>query len=168
MASWQNSIRVAATPKWLTHSGQFATAVCATFDPATLTLQYATAGHPPPLLVRATGGSEFLDRCGSAPLSTGAVNSRSATVQLAPGDSVFYYTDGLIERRDRTLDDGFTKLRTICTAPDAADGTLDQIVEALTKTAPTDDDVCLVRLHVSYTALIQRDTTRPREAIAVD
>ena len=143
----------------------FATAVCATFDPAAMTLQYATAGHPAPLLVRATGGSEFLDRCASPPLTTGFVKSRSVTVQLAPGDSVFFYTDGLIERRDRAMDDGFAALKSTCAGPHLTEQTLGQIVATLTTTSPTEDDVCLVRLNVNNTAPLDLDTPQPPAAI---
>src|SRR4051794_28684241 len=146
----------------------FSTAVCATFDPTALTLQYATAGHPPPLLVRATGETEFLDQCGSAPLTTGAVKPLSATVQLSTGDSVFFFTDGLVERRNRTLDDGFSELTRACT-PQATKRTLEEIVATLTSTSATEDDVCLVRLTVDATkspsSRTSSRTTQPPEAI---
>src|SRR4051794_35586591 len=84
----------------------FTTAVCATYDPSSMTVEYATAGHPPPLLIRAAGGAELLDHCNNPPLTTGTVGSRTETVQLGEGDTLYFYTDGLIERRNRTLDEG--------------------------------------------------------------
>ena len=142
----------------------FATAVCATFDPDALTLEYATAGHPAPLLVRAAGGSVFLDGCANPPLTTGLVGTRSETVRLSPGDSVIFFTDGLIERRRRTIDDGFAELRAVCATERTTERTLGEIVDALTATFPTDDDVCVVRLSVTENAPRDPDATRPTHA----
>ena len=142
----------------------FATAVCARFDPDALTLEYATAGHPAPLLVRAAGGSVFLDGCSNPPLTTGLVRSRSETVQLLPGDSVLFFTDGLIERRHRAIDDGFAELTAICASARTTERTLAQIVDTLTATFPTEDDVCIVRLSVNETEPVDPDATRPTNA----
>ena len=66
------------------------------------TLRYACAGHPPPVLVDATGptscGTDGRHR--SAPLWSAGPRSEAATI-LAPGSRLVLYTDGLVERRDR-------------------------------------------------------------------
>jgi hypothetical protein len=133
----------------------FATAVCATFDPSNLTLQYATAGHPSPLLVSAAGASVFLDDCASAPLTTGVVRPDSATVTLAPGDSVLFYTDGLIERRHRPIDDGLARLKSVCTRGCGSTRPLGRLVESLSFDYATEDDVCVVRLSVTGAGLLE-------------
>jgi phosphoserine phosphatase RsbU/P len=82
--------------------GQFELAyVTATFlliDPAARRLAYASAGHPPSLLVRRSGGVERLDRGG---VVLGFVPethyTTSAIHDLAPGDRIVLYTDGLTE-----------------------------------------------------------------------
>jgi serine phosphatase RsbU (regulator of sigma subunit) len=143
----------------------FATAVCARFDPGALTLEYATAGHPAPLLVRAAGGSVFLDGCTNPPVATGLVRSRSETVQLSPGDSVLFFTDGLIERRHRAIDDGFAELTAICASARTTERALGEIVDTLTATFPAEDDVCIVRLRVNESVPHDPDPTRATDAI---
>jgi anti-sigma regulatory factor (Ser/Thr protein kinase)/anti-anti-sigma regulatory factor len=103
------------------------TTLCiALLDPADGTLSYATCGHPPPLLADSGGTARFLPGTGARPLGVGAALSplsaalpepssagvipvpRSAV--LAPGDVLLLYTDGLVERLGRTLDDGMADL----------------------------------------------------------
>jgi serine phosphatase RsbU (regulator of sigma subunit) len=75
-------------------------------------LRWANAGHPPPILMGADGvvavlGEEFGDlMLGVDPT---AVRTESV-VPLAPGATVLLHTDGLIERRDSTLDEGTAAL----------------------------------------------------------
>jgi PAS domain S-box-containing protein len=90
----------------------FATAVCVSVDPATGKVCHATAGHPPPLLVPPTGPARWLDGASSPPLGIGDVTAReevSDTVEV--GTLLIAYSDGLVERRDRTVDAGSEVLR---------------------------------------------------------
>jgi sigma-B regulation protein RsbU (phosphoserine phosphatase) len=82
--------------------GQFELAyVTATFlliDPAARRLAYASAGHPPSLLVRRSGGIERLDRGGVVLGFVPEMHyTTSAIHDLAPGDRIVLYTDGLTE-----------------------------------------------------------------------
>jgi sigma-B regulation protein RsbU (phosphoserine phosphatase) len=82
--------------------GQFELAyVTATFlliDPAARRLAYASAGHPPSLLVRRAGGIERLDRGGVVLGFVPEMHyTTSAIHDLAPGDRIVLYTDGLTE-----------------------------------------------------------------------
>jgi serine/threonine-protein kinase RsbW len=92
--------------------GFAATLVYAELDTRTATWTYACAGHLPPLLVRAGGSAELLWQGRSAPL--GVPNPQGPRTQdavdLAAGDAVVLYTDGVVERRDRTLVDGLDGL----------------------------------------------------------
>ena len=76
---------------------RFTTAFIAEYDPAARTLTYINAGHNDPLLMRASGSVEKLN-AGGLPL--GVMENApydSATVQLAPGDWIAAFTDGVIE-----------------------------------------------------------------------
>jgi len=82
--------------------GVFATAVIAVHDPATSSLVYACAGHPPPLVVGPERPEAVL--AASSPpigldLRTGL---RQTTLPLRPGAVVCLYTDGLAEARKAT------------------------------------------------------------------
>lgn len=60
-------------------------------------LRWSNGGHPPPLLLRASGAQEELAK-GGLPVAM-FDNARYATgqVSLRPGDLVFFYTDGVTE-----------------------------------------------------------------------
>lgn len=78
----------------------FATAFLAQVDCDSGILTYCNAGHFPPVLLRADGQVEFLESGG--PL-LGAIESaefNSAELVLAPGDTLFAYSDGVLECRN--------------------------------------------------------------------
>jgi len=124
-----------------------ATMIYLVYDPATGALTFVAAGHPFPLLVSHDGQASFLEGGRSMPLGTGWTERRDhSTVVLPPSSMLVLYTDGLIERRRRTLDDGFASLAASVHAltpdPDAVcDGILDRL---LGEGAPGDDVAMLV------------------------
>jgi phosphoserine phosphatase RsbU/P len=76
---------------------RFTTAVLAEYDPQTRRLTYVNAGHNAPILRRANGGLEKLD-VGGLPLGIRSPGSyETASVDLQPGDSLIFYTDGVVE-----------------------------------------------------------------------
>jgi sigma-B regulation protein RsbU (phosphoserine phosphatase) len=79
----------------------FVTAFYATFDPATGLLEYASAGHPPPLLVGAEGAARELPGCDGIVLGVRPTERYPLQQQaLAPDDVLFLYTDGVTEAVD--------------------------------------------------------------------
>ncbi len=78
-----------------------ATVCVAVLDPASRTMQYCTAGHPPPLVVTAGGDARYLPLSGAAPLGSGR-EFTMAEVSLGVGDVVVIYSDGLVERPGRS------------------------------------------------------------------
>jgi len=85
------------------------TVLCAMVDGDVV--RYSSAGHVPAVLVQPDGRHRFLDEGRSVPLATMDVGSRpEATVDLEPGSTLFLYTDGLVERRNESLDAGFDRL----------------------------------------------------------
>ncbi|WP_235854511.1 SpoIIE family protein phosphatase [Nonomuraea aridisoli] len=75
-------------------------------------LEYAVAGHPPPLLVTSGGEARYLDD-GLSPLLgvTGDMPRDSAVVTLPPHSTLLLYTDGLVEVPGEHLDEGLERLR---------------------------------------------------------
>lgn len=94
------------------------------------TVTFATAGHPPPLL-RLPGGEVVSLDSANSPL-IGAPNSRRVadTTPFPPGSTLVMYTDGLVERRDRLVDDGIDQARR-CLARLPGDTAGNDLVEAL-------------------------------------
>ncbi|MCW2621463.1 MAG: putative sensor protein, partial [Frankiales bacterium] len=92
-----------------TPAARAATAVVAVVDPIAGTLTYATCGHPPPLVVTSDGTARYLPLSGGGPLGLGAAAPLAHDV-LGAGDVLVLYSDGLIERTGRTLDEGLADL----------------------------------------------------------
>jgi sigma-B regulation protein RsbU (phosphoserine phosphatase) len=79
----------------------FVTAFLGIYEPIARRLTYANAGHPRPLLRRASNGTICpLDAVASYPLGIDPSETfKEATVLLEPGDTVLLYTDGITEAR---------------------------------------------------------------------
>ena len=75
-------------------SCHFCTAVHCVLDVTTLTLTYARAGHPAPVLIRANGQIELLASGGGLLGVIPEAHFESHTCQLSPGDRLLLYTDG--------------------------------------------------------------------------
>ena len=79
-------------------SGMFVTAWMGILDVTTGNLQFANAGHNPPVLKRADGSFEFLKtRAGFVLAGMEGITYRSGEITLCPGDRLFLYTDGVTE-----------------------------------------------------------------------
>jgi len=122
-----------------------ATLVIARYDPATHTLCWAQAGHPPPLHTRC-GSTTVLPRP-KGPLLGALDRARyaTATLTLDPGDLILLYTDGLVEHPDHTPADGLRPvidtLNRISTS-DSRQPVVD-LLDHLHRANPA-DDTCMV------------------------
>ncbi len=127
--------------------GQMATLVYAQLEIGTGVLRYACAGHPPPLLVMPGGDPIVLWGGRSLPLE--AQRSTAARTedaqQLEPGSILLLYTDGLVERRTQSIDDGMSTLGAELARLRHEDLAVlaDSIVQTL-RDAEHADDVCLL------------------------
>ena len=81
-------------------AGKFVTFCYAVVDMAAGRIEYANAGHNPPVLLRAGGGVEWLNATGVVlgVFPDGVYDSR--TVPFGPGDQLICYTDGITEAYD--------------------------------------------------------------------
>jgi sigma-B regulation protein RsbU (phosphoserine phosphatase) len=79
-------------------SGMFVTAWMGILDTNTGVLQFANAGHNPPLLKRADGSFEYLKtRAGFVLAGMEGVKYRAGELTFGQGDRLFLYTDGVTE-----------------------------------------------------------------------
>jgi serine phosphatase RsbU (regulator of sigma subunit)/CheY-like chemotaxis protein/anti-sigma regulatory factor (Ser/Thr protein kinase) len=91
--------------------GMIATVLVLAIDPAGRRLRFASAGHLPPLLVGGGGAATFLRGGLVAPLGmVGPAPIEEAVEQIAPGETILLFTDGLVERRDESLDHSLGRL----------------------------------------------------------
>nr|BFD95596.1 SpoIIE family protein phosphatase [Kitasatospora sp. Xyl93] len=137
LLAWANTVA-------LREPGQItATAVCVLLDPVGGELRWARAGHLPPIRLGA-GGAQVL------PLPHGVLlgalddaEYEEHTARLDPGDVLLLYTDGLVERRDRPVEESVEQLLRAAGAPGPD---LEQYLDRLLELSPadTDDDTCLI------------------------
>jgi GAF domain-containing protein/anti-sigma regulatory factor (Ser/Thr protein kinase) len=83
-----------------------ATALYGLLDPATGVLRWASAGHLPPVVVRAGGEVEMLEGSGAALGVPGPRDTGDRRSRLDPGETMVLYTDGLVERHGASIEDG--------------------------------------------------------------
>ena len=107
-------------------AAQMATLIYAVLDPDTRTLSFASAGHPPPLLIGPNGSARYLMEARSPPLGVTKAAQAEATVTIDPGSTLVLYTDGLIEGRRGSITESMEALRT---AVEGHHGDLDSLCD---------------------------------------
>jgi steroid delta-isomerase-like uncharacterized protein len=95
-------------------SNMFVTCFYAILEPKSGSLSYANAGHDPPYLRRRGGDAEEL-RARGMPLGLmSGMSYEEGEASLAEGDSVLFYSDGLVEAHDPEGEMfGFPRLRAL-------------------------------------------------------
>jgi len=129
-----------------------ATAVVAVVQPglsrgAGCRVRWSSAGHLPPLVRLVGGGVRVLPSSDDLLLGLDAGAPRAEHVLDLPGDSTLVLcTDGLVERRGESLDDGLNRLvRALdATGSAAPEEVCDRLLGALLERAPDDDVAMLV------------------------
>ena len=94
----------------LDHDGS-ATCAYMTVDPGAGTVTSSLAGHLPPVIVRPDGSIGMLSGGLSVPLAGLGIPHVQETQWLPAGSTLIVYTDGLVERRDESIDVGLRRLR---------------------------------------------------------
>jgi serine phosphatase RsbU (regulator of sigma subunit) len=136
------------------HLEQLVTMVYALADPALDHLEVINAGHPPPVLIAADGQIEVLDHPSTLILGVGGGPRAVRSAELRPGDALFLYTDGLVERRREDADTAVARLITALKTvrADTSDAWLSSVVDEL-RDPTRDDDVAAM--------LVARDPVTP-------
>jgi serine/threonine-protein kinase RsbW len=129
-------------------AAELATMVVATVGLDDGETRVACAGHPPPAVFGTGGPPELVWAGRGAPLACAAPGDDRGDTQLVlpPGAGLLLYTDGLVERRDRSYDEGFAAL--LAELPADPHMSLPAVVERVTARllgpAGADDDVCVL------------------------
>jgi serine phosphatase RsbU (regulator of sigma subunit)/anti-sigma regulatory factor (Ser/Thr protein kinase) len=126
---------------------QLVTALYLLVDSTGSTVQLASAGHLPPLLVT-PDGCQLVEVDNGLPFGVAADERRVSTVSLAPGASVVAITDGLVERRGEDIDEGVNRLVEVCGSGGRldVDDLLKLVVESSSTQGMHDDDVTVLVL----------------------
>lgn len=126
-------------------------------------VEYSRAGHLPALLVRDGVVTALSDAAGSL-IGFGGKPRTTGSARLRPGDVLLYFTDGLIERRDRGLREGLDALFSVAagiTALDAA-GVGEELLSRLADHPEDDVAVVVVRVPSPHDSSSQARSPRRR------
>ncbi|MFD8307431.1 SpoIIE family protein phosphatase [Streptomyces sp. NPDC059690] len=122
-----------------------ATCLYAVYDPVSRRCTLARAGHPPPVVVPPGGAPEQVELPAGPPLGLGGLPFESTELELREGSVLSFYTDGLIETRERDVDAAHRMLcNALATDSDSLDETCDRILHALLPPGGAQDDVALL------------------------
>jgi hypothetical protein len=117
-----------------------ATCLYAVYDPISRQCALATAGHPLPVLITAGGAAQIISDHIGPPLGVGGMPFETTELNLAPGSVLALFTDGLIESRDRDIDQGLAQLCQILARPAVSlEAAGDAVIDAMHADRRADD-----------------------------
>ncbi|MGD0557453.1 MAG: SpoIIE family protein phosphatase [Streptosporangiaceae bacterium] len=123
-----------------------ATCVYAVIDPASQSCVLSAAGHLPPVLAMPDGATRVPDLPAGQSLGLGMAVYGQSRIKLPPGTVIALYTDGLVETRTRSFDQGISALRAVLDCRHDQLGTAcDTLIASLAERAEDDVTVVLAR-----------------------
>ncbi|HTS97115.1 MAG TPA: GAF domain-containing SpoIIE family protein phosphatase [Streptosporangiaceae bacterium] len=131
--------------------GIAATVLYAVYEPGLGLMRICSAGHYPPIVARPGQPAELADLPAGLLIGASLDARRTVTdLTIAPGTLLCFYTDGLVERRSRSIDHGLARLcqAVVAQPPDAACAA---VMAALVGSKPADDDIALLMFRRSPT-----------------
>ncbi|MFJ3106150.1 SpoIIE family protein phosphatase [Streptomyces sp. NPDC086835] len=168
----------------------YATCLYAVYDPTDSSCTFASAGHPPPVLVDPEGIPRFVDLEPNSPLGVAEPPFETSQLHIPDDSLLVFYTDGLAETTTRTLERGMTMITNTLshalTNPDDADTPMvtplgggsppqlltEQLCDAITETLlpsqsdTTDDAALLIARPHSLDPADMASWTLPQEPVA--
>jgi serine phosphatase RsbU (regulator of sigma subunit) len=128
-------------------AGALTTALYATISPDRTVMTVSSAGHLPPVLASPGRPAELADIPVDPPLGIGHARRprRSTCLDLPESALLLCYTDGLVERRDESIDIGLAALTRLVTADDP-ERVCTRVMNGLATDQPG-DDVALLAVH---------------------
>ncbi|WP_407285582.1 SpoIIE family protein phosphatase [Streptomyces sp. BP-8] len=121
------------------------TCLYAVYDPVSRHCTMARAGHLPPAVVDADGRLDFPDLPAGPPLGLGGLPFESLELELPVGSLIALFTDGLVEARDRDVDEGLELLgRVLTDHRRPLDELCDRALAELLPDGPAADDSALL------------------------
>jgi sigma-B regulation protein RsbU (phosphoserine phosphatase) len=138
-----------------------ATVLYGVYEVETGELAVSSAGHPPPVLAVPGGGAELLPVQVDLPIGVADdMARRSGVFGIPPGGLLCCYTDGLVERRDRSIEVGLSRLTATVgdfmefrhefgseMPAEVSEGACAAVMRALVGNEPARDDVAVLALH---------------------
>ncbi len=127
--------------------GTMATVSYAVVDPTRENLTIASAGHLPPMIAESDGTVSLACLKVGPPIGfSDATGYRDTTLELHADSLLCFYTDGLVERRDSTIDAGLDRLRAALTVG-PADMVCARVMALLVGVEAVRDDIAVLTMH---------------------
>ena len=159
-------LRVADATFRMDDAAGLATALAAVIDPVAMTMRYACAGHYPPLVRDRAGAVRELPVDPGLPLGLrGAGGSRVDVFDLADGELIVLYTDGLIEST-RDAHEGERRLHAALRAAHAGDLRPAQSIHDAVLVDGSRDDVAILAIRVGTAHASANDHTTQNIALS--
>ncbi|MGA5337487.1 SpoIIE family protein phosphatase [Streptomyces cellulosae] len=122
-----------------------ATCLYAVYDPVSRLLTVSAAGHPPPALLLPDGTCRLVPLNAGPPLGVGGMPFEATELELPEGCVVAFYTDGLVDGRDRDVDHATQELCRALTVPtESLDALCDVVLKQVLPEEPGDDVALLL------------------------
>ena len=123
-----------------------ATVLCAVLNPSLDQVRISCAGHLPPIVARPGQPAVEADVAADVLIGVPAPRRRrETTLSFPPGALLCLYTDGLVERRGRPIDEGIARMCAATTAGDP-EAACAQVMAAMIDDPTHNDDVALLML----------------------
>ncbi len=134
------------------------TVFLAILDTKTGVMQYSNAGHMPAVLAGpGAGATTMLTDAASVPLAVRRDAPRPQGTRVLPrGSTLMLYTDGLVERKHESIDDGIARAADVLkeTTDLPLNAVADAVLRELSPATGYDDDVAMVIYRHGQTALL--------------
>jgi PAS domain S-box-containing protein len=152
--------------------GRMATLLFVVMEPDLMSIRFASAGHLPPLVLSPDGEARYLEEVRDVPLGVAAGKEYSeGTAELEPGSILVTYTDGLVEERGTSIDQGLDTLRdALMSGPRSPEPLCDHILAKMLEHRAPMDDIAVLALHttpLSGERLHLRLPTEPKALVSL-
>jgi anti-sigma regulatory factor (Ser/Thr protein kinase) len=109
-------------------------------------VQLANAGHPPPLVVGPGGQTSYLEGGLGSPLGCDDPEPVETSFRLVPGSTLLLFTDGLVEKRGVSIQEGLERLEILAADCDQDIETFCEVILASMVEGVISDDVALLAI----------------------
>ena len=129
-------------------AGRMATLLYLVIEPDLGSIRFSSAGHLPPLIMSPEGDARFLEGGRSLPLGVmPGLDYAEAEAEIEAGSTLVLYTDGLVEERGASIDEGLDALKeAVSNGPGEPDALCDHIVTKLLAKRVATDDIAVLAL----------------------
>ena len=148
----------------------FATVVYVVIDVEARLCRYTSAGHPPPLIRFPDGRVEFMEGGRGVPLGAGTDTRYTQEIlELPVGAILVLYTDGLVERRGESIDEGLDRLRVaVSEGPREPEQLVEHVLRQLVGSGERGDDIALLAVRLLAVAPQPLHLRLPNDTSSLD